>query len=434
MIRRIFAAALLGAALAAPASAAAPRTTAADFGGTRGYVQADQGSPLVAVALFVRAGLDRQTPAQNGLAALVAEAVLRTPVGPSTGSGPAIPLADAVDARGASLSYEVTAQQVRFYLEGTPDGLAAAAPLVARSLAAPAFDPATLSAARAALGERIADEDGDPRLVGLQMLRSSYYRGAAGFPALGNAGSLAGLAPADAQAFFTRWYLRGDAFVAAVGRTGAVTDIAGRTLAAALPPGTAAAAPLATRPFGAQPRRLVTHRDVSAPYVALGFAAPALGDPDFPAALVLRAVLAGALERPGATTQPVLFRAAGTIYGYDTAPAQLVLWINGARTDAEASLTAVDTLVKNAASKPLAAAVLSRSKETARGAWALEAVSLDERAFAIGNAVSQGLDADAADGVGPAIARVTAADVQRVAKKYFQKFDVALVVPRASDN
>jgi predicted Zn-dependent peptidase len=129
-----------------------------------------------------------------------------------------------------------------------------------------------------------------------------------------------------------------------------------------------------------------------------------------------------------------VFRPAGTIYGYDTAPAQLVLWINGGRLDPEQGLTSVDAFVKRAAAKPLAAAVLSRYKETARGAWALEAVSLDERAFAIGNAVTHGLDADAAGEVGAAIARVTAADVQRVAKKYFQKFDVALVMPRASEN
>jgi zinc protease len=437
---RLLAAAVLGTALlggppAAPASASAPNTTAVDFGGTRGYVRADQGSPLAAVELFVRAGLDRQVSGQSGLAALVAEAILHTPVaGAAGGAGQTVALADAVDARGASISYVVAAQHVRFYLEGTPDGIAAAAPLVARALAAPAFDPAAFAAARAALVERIGAEDGDPRLVGLQLLRSSYYRGGAGLPALGDASSLAALGPADAQAFFARWYRRGDAVVATVGRTGDVTDAAGRVLAAALAAGTAPAETLATRPFGAQPRRLVTHRDVASPYVVVGFAAPALGDRDFPAALVLRALLASMFERPGATTQPPVFRAAGTIYGYDTAPAQLVLWINGSRLDPETGLTGVDALVKRAAAKPLTAALLTRFKETARGAWALESVSLDERAFAIGNAVTHGLDADVANDVGAAIARVTGADVQRVAKKYFQKFDVALVVPRASEN
>jgi zinc protease len=429
----VLATALLGAVLAAPAVASAPHTTVVDLGGARAYVHADQGAPLAAVELFVRAGLDRQTSSQSGLAALVAEVVLRTPV-PSTGAEQPLPLVDAVDARGASVSYVVSAQHVRFYVEGTPEGLAAAAPLVARALAAPAFDPATVAAARAALGERIADDEGDPRIVGLQMLRSSYYRGSAGLPVLGDPGALGTLGAADAKAFFTRWYLRGDAFVAAVGQTGATTDAASRALVQALAAGTAPAAALATRPIGAQPKRIVTHRDVAATYVVLGFAAPSLGDRDFAAALVLRAVIAGVFERAGATTQPQVFRAAGTFYGYDTAPAQLVLWINGGRLDPEQGLAGVDALLKRAAGKPLAPAVLSRYKETARGAWSLQTVSLDERAFAVGNAVAHGLDADANDAVGAAIARVTGADVQRVAKKYFQRFDVALVIPRANGN
>ena len=417
-------------ALAAPAPAAAPRTAAVDLGGARGYVRADQGASLAGVELFVDAGLDRQSAAQSGLAALVAEAVLQTPVQPAAGGGPAMPLVDAVDARGGSISYTLGAQQVRFYLEGTPDALATAAPLVAHALAAPSFDPATLAAARTSLAARIGDDESDGRLVGLEMLRSSFYRDGAGLPTLGNASSLAGFAPADAQAFYARWYLRGSAFVAAVGRTGDATDAASRALIGALPAGTAPSAALAIRPIGAHPKRIVTHRDVYAPFVVLGFAAPTLGDRDFPAALVMRTILSSVFDRVGATTIPPVFRTAGTIYGYDAAPAQFALWINGSRIEPGVGLAAVDAVVKAASAKPLAASVLARYKETARGEWALETVSLDERAFAIGNAVSHGLDADAVDGVGDAIGRVTGNDLQRVAKRYFQRFDVALVMPR----
>jgi predicted Zn-dependent peptidase len=427
------AAATVAMSLAAPVAAAAPRTAVVDLGGTRGYVRADQAMPLAGVELFVRAGLDRETTAQNGLAALVAEAVLHTPAGASaTGIAAAVPLVDAVNDRGGSISYAVGAQSVRFYVEGTPETLAVVAPLAARALAAPSFDAATLASARAALAERIADEEADPRLVGRAMLRSSYYRGGAGLPALGSASALASLTPADARSFYAQWYRRGDAVVAAVGRTGAATEAASRALVTALAPGTAPAAAIATRPFAAQPKRIVTHRDVGAPYVVLGFAAPPLGDRDFAAALVMRSLLSSVFERAGATTPPPLLRSAGTIYGYDAVPAQLVLWINGARVDPEVGLGAVSGVVKAVSTKPLAAAVLSRYKETARGEWTLETLSLDERAFAIGNAVAHGLDADASDDVAAAIARVTAADVQRVAKKYFQKFDVALVIPRAS--
>ena len=401
-----------------------------DLGGARGYVRPD-GSPLAGVELFVRAGLDRETTAQNGLAALVAETVLRSPAAAPAGGAP-VQLADAVDARGASLSYAVGAQSVRFYLEGTPDGVAAAAPLVARALAAPSYDAATLTAARSALGERISNDEDDPRLVARAMLRGSYYRGGAGLAELGNASAIAALGSADVKAFHDRWYLRGGAVVAEVGNTGPASDAASRALVAALADGSAPSAKLQTRPFAAQPKRIVTHRDVGAPYVAIGFAAPPLGDRDFPAALVLRSLVTSVLQQQNATSVAAELRSGGAFYGYDAAPAQLVFWINGVRLDPDVGLAAVDTVMKTAAAKPLGAAVLARYKETARGEWALETASLDERAGAVGTGAVLGLGADATDAVRAALARVSAADVRRVAKKYFQRFDVALIIPRSS--
>ena len=106
---------------------------------------------------------------------------------------------------------------------------------------------------------------------------------------------------------------------------------------------------------------------------------------------MIRALLTGVFDRVGATTQPPMLRSVGAVYGYDTAPAQFVLWLNGGRIDAAGGVAALDAVVKAAAAKPLSAAVLGRYKETARGEWALQTLSLDERAFAIGNAVAQGL-------------------------------------------
>jgi predicted Zn-dependent peptidase len=419
-------AALLASSVA-PASAGP--TAIVDLGGSHAYVRADAVSPLAAVDLYLRAGLERQTATQNGLAALVAESVLQTPVTP----GAPTATTDAIDACGAAVSYAIAPQSIRFSLRGTPEAIAAAAPLLARALAAPSFTPATLSAARAALGDRIADEESDARVVGLQMLRGSYYLDGAGFPTFGNAGSLSALGTSDAKSFYAAWYLRGDAFLTVVGQTGPATEAASRALIGALPAGTVPSPAIATRPFGAEPKRIITYRKIGAPYVVVGFAAPAIGDPDFAAAWVMRSLLAGVFEQNEATTTPLFLRSFGSLYGYDTAPAQFVLWINGGRVDPSVGLGAVIALVKGTATKPLPDAVVSHYKETARGEWSLEALSLDDRAAALGNAVARGLDADAADAVPAAIAGVTAADLERVAKKYFQKFDVALVMPRGSD-
>lgn len=428
MIRRFAALALsAGFAVVLPAGAAraaSQRTTLVDLGGSRAYVRSDSAASLATVVLFVRAGLDRQTAAQNGLAALVAETVLRTPVD-------GVALADAVDARGGSIAFAVAPPYVRFSLEAAPDALPAVAALVARALKAPSFESATLTSARAKLAERIAGDEADPRLVGLDMLRASYYRDGAGSPLLGTTAGLGGLVPQDARAFYARWYLRGDAYVTAVGRTDENGASVSRTLVDALPAGSAAQPAIATRAYADQPKRIITHRDVFAPYIVVGFAAPSLGDKDFAAALVVRSMLGDVFDRVGATTLPPVFRAVGAIYGYDVDPAQFALWINGSRIDPSTGLATVDAVLTNAAKKSLAAPVLARYKESARGEWALETLSLDDRAFAIGNAVALGLDADAADGVTAAIGAVTGADVQRVAKKYFRRFDVALVLPRS---
>jgi zinc protease len=406
--------------------AAAPATAVVDLGVTRAYVRSDAAASLAGIELFVRAGLDRQQDRQNGLAALVAESVMLTPTGGE-------PLVDAIGERGGSLSFAVAAQYVRFYLEAQPQNIDALAALVAHALSAPSFDPVTLAAARSELAARIADEQSDPRLVGLDMLRESYYRDGAGAPSLGTTGSLAQLGPADAHAFFAQWYLRGDAFVTAVGRTGPATDGAGRALAAALAAGSAPEVAIATRPFTSEPKRLVTHRDdVFAPYVVVGFGAPALGDPDFPAALVMRSILSDLFNPDAATARPSVFRAIGSIYSYEVAPAQLALWVNGGQIDPGVGVSALDALVKAAAQKPLADDVLRRYRQRARGEWMLESLSLDERAWSIGNAVAHGLDADETDVVAAAIDQVSAVDVERVAKKWFQRFDVAFVLPRGS--
>ncbi len=426
MRRRLFAAALalaLGLDLAGSSGAAPAPVTTLDLGGATGYVRPDPGAPLAGVQLFVPAGLARQTGTQSGLAALAAETILRTPVD-------GLALVEAVAAGGGSLGYAVAPGYVRFHLQATPDALPRLAALVARGLAAPAYDPPVLAAARAELGDRIAAGEADPVAVGLGMVRASYYRGGAGEPPLGTPASLAGYSAADVRGFHDRWYLRGGALLAAVGRTGPASEAAGRALVAALPAGSAPPASVpTTRPFLKEPRRLVTHRDIGGPYAVLGFAAPALGDRDFAPVLVVRALLGDVLGHSGATTLSPRRRGVGTVYGYDVRPAQFVLWLGG-ELDPAAGLTALAAVVKRAGQAPLAPAVLARYKEAARGAWRLESLSLEDRAWALGNAAALGLDPAAADGLPAAIGAVGPADVQRVAKRYFQQFDLALVLPR----
>ena len=396
---------------------------AVDLGSTKFYAQSDAGAQLVGLQLVVSAGTARQTAAKNGLAALTAQTLL---LGKIDGT----PLVDRIIAAGGSIDYAVDPGVVRFALEVLPGALPAVSADLARAIATPDTSPATIAAARDALGSRIDDNERNPVIVGIEMLRSSYYRGTAGAPSYGTRASLAGLGPADVAAFLAAHYLRGNAFVTATGRVDDSTNAAVDAVLGAFSAGREAPPVLATQAFGPQPKHVVTQREVGVPFALVGFAAPAMNDPDFGAMLVLRSLLDDIASRQSTTTLAPFQRGIDVVYAYDVKPATFTVAINGSQLDPTAGLTVLQAILKTAVTKPLAADVIKRYKETARGDWALEAVTLTDRAWQIGAAVNEGADPALAQSVTAAIDRVTPADVQRLAKVYLQHYTVALVLPR----
>ncbi len=396
---------------------------AIDLGSTRFYAQRDTGANLVGIDVVVSAGTARQTAAQNGLAALAAQTLLFTKIGGTR-------LIDRIAAAGGSIDYALDPGVVRFSLEVLPSALPAVGADLAHAIAAPDTSADTVAAARAELGARIDDDQRNPVTVGVEMLRSSYYRGTAGAPLFGTRASLAGLGPDAVAAFFTAHYLRGDAFATATGRVDDAAKAAVSAILGAFPAGNEAPPVLAAQAFGPQPKHLVTQREIGVPFAFVGFAAPAMSDPDFGAMLVLRALLDDVATRRSTTTLSPFQRGIDVIYGYDVKPATFTVAINGSRLETTAGLTVLQALAKTAAAKPLSPDVIKRYKETARGQWALEAVTLTDRAWQIGAAVNQGAGPALAQSIGAAIERVRPADVQRLAKTYLQRYAVALVLPR----
>jgi predicted Zn-dependent peptidase len=426
--RLILSAALCG-LLASSASATAPATlpiSTIDLGSAPFYVQNDATSALAGVQILLRAGLDRETSAQSGLAALAAETIARTPVD-------GVPLIDAIAARGGTLSSSVGPQYVRFYLQAEPATLATLAPLLARAIEKPDTSPAVVNAARAVVAAHIADDEANPVSVGLEMVRQSYYTNGASLPIYGTTGTLANLSGSDVRAFLAAHYVRGNAIVSAAGNVTPQVDEAARTLASAFATTADARVVTAARPFGSEPKEIVTHRDIGVPYLVIGYAAPSVSDSDFAAMLVVRAILGDAFDRPSATTLPIISRAVGVVYAYDASPAEFAVYVNGSQLDPARGLTAVQAITSSLAATGMTADQLKRFKTIAHGEWQTEDVSLADRAFAIGNFVAFGAAPDSGPRIAEAIDAVTAADVKRVAAAYLKRYTVALVIPRTSD-
>jgi zinc protease len=288
-----------------------------------------------------------------------------------------------------------------------------------------------VAAARDAVAAQIADGEKNPTTVGMEMVRGSAYAGAAARPLLGTRESIAAVGPSDVTAFRTAHYVRGNAFVAANGAVDDAANAGARAVLTALPPGSEPPARLVPRALTTEAKRVVTHRDVGVPFVMIGFDAPALADADFAPMLVLRAMIADIADRADVATGGPAARGLDVLYAYDVKPATFGIAINGALVDPQAALTIVEAVAHNAVTKPFAPEVIRRYREAARGQWALEALTLDDREWQMGAAVTQGADAATARGVIAAIDRVTAADLQRAARRYLQRSIVALVLPRS---
>ena len=416
--------AVLSLCAAAPAPANRfPHASVTTLGTTQLIDEGDADASVTGVQLFVAAGLDREATNQSGLSALVAECVLRTPVA-------GLPVRDAVAARGASLAYTVDGRSVHYYIEARAADVAEVVAIVGRALAAPSFTPATVAAARASLLQRIDESQNNALAVGIQMFRRSYYTSQVGDSALGSPTTLASYGSRDVAAFYAATYKRAAFRATTVGRSipglgTALADIANK-----LPEGPLLAPDARVRAIPAEAPRIVAHRDVGAPWIVVGFAAPSPGSADFGAMLVMQSLLSDTFERSSTTTLGFVEKSVGAIYLHDSTPAGLVVYVNGTLVDPSVALRELLVVAQSLSAKPIGDAPLKKYKAAAEGQFLNDSVDLSDRSYLLGSFASQGLSTDAMNDALAALEATTPADVQRVAKRYLQHYIVALVLPR----
>ncbi|TAM61026.1 insulinase family protein [bacterium] len=425
---------LLAVALAAagllpapPADAAAALAVAAP----RIIDLTSESAPVTAMQVFVPAGLDRQPRNRSGLAAVVAQALLETPV-----HGTPLELAAALS--GGSITYTVEGQETHFYLEAAPSNFAAVAVLFASALTHPDFGAPALERAAAYVTQRALAASRDGLGVGAQMVRSVYLaKTSAALPAWGSAPAIAQITPVDAADFFRENYVAGGAIIVGAGAAAPGLQEAERTVAAALPDRHAGWVVVSSQlPVKASSREIVTHRDIAATWIVLGYDAPAPGAPDFAPVFVLESLIGHAVGRglapplvptPTAAEMPV-----GSLYFYDTVPSAVIVYANGAGGDPALAVRTVASVVDTLAAGPLTQVELGLAKAQARGNLLFESATLADRSWLAGNFAREGAGADYEERLLAAISRVTPAQLQAAAKRYFTRYTTAVVLPRGA--
>jgi len=416
--------ALLGAA-PAPAPGQFPAASVTTLpNGVIVTAQISDDSPIASAQIFVPAGLAQQTPQTAGVAAVTASVVLRTP----TDNG--MSLADEAASAGGSIDYEIDPETTRFEIESRASELPRLLNALAQAIAKP--DLTRFALARTEIVNLAGDDEKNPARVAYAMVRQVRYRGTGfAFPQAGRATALARLTPGDVTRF-AALYQHGTGTIVAL--TGALTaaDIDSASAAFAAWPASAAPAPAAPA-LDMRQSQIIAHRDVAAPWLALGFAAPSQFSRDFPAMLVIEALLgrgggARALSF-GTSNQAPADDYAGAYYQYDANPGTLVIFFNGGSRDVEDALRQAEQGISRLRGQPLPAELVARARKLALGEYYLSVTSLSDAAWMLGRSARSPEGVAFENALAARIAAVTPADVQRVAKQYLGNETIAIVLP-----
>jgi predicted Zn-dependent peptidase len=393
--------------------------------------QPDAAADLGGVEVLLQAGLDRQTPRQNGLSALTAETILQTPVAGLSGSRP---LQQAISENGGSITYAVEPRHIRFYVEGVGSSYARLLTLFHQALSKPDFSAPTLSAARVAVNEKIKQSQRLALSVGIDMLNGAFYQNSdAGMPPFGTPQTLASFSGTDVAEFYRAHYHRGDAVVSAIGNiSGANGNFA--FLVDGLQPGVTAPITVRKSSLPSSSRQIIARRDVPVPWLVAQYPAPEMRSRDFGAMLILTAfvqrTLADVSELPGIATRGAAQRGVGAFYNFDTYPANVIIYVDGGLGDPTRTFATALTVV-NVLGHAKLSGDLSQMKSFAAGRFLEDTQTLQDRAWLAGVFAAQHQSGDYTAMILKAINDTNGADLQRVAARYLSVPTIALVLPRA---
>jgi zinc protease len=398
--------------------------------GVRILVLRDRAAPMVAVEAAWAGGARAEDSASNGAGALIAALLDR-----GTRSRTAPQLAAAVQVLGGTLAG--FSDRSHFGLQGQflPGTWSRGAGLLADCLLRPSFPAGEVDGSRRVVVDRARAAEGDPAGAARRLFREALWPGHPfRLDPQGTAASLAALGRVRLLDHYRRHYPVSRLVVSVVGDVDpqevvtTLTALFADAVAGAPPP------PAAPEPAHNEPVALFhgTSRDVAE--LVLGYPGAPLGDPDRAPLEVLAEVLngqGGPLER-GLATTPKIFRF-GASAATGVEPGELAVSVACAPASLDAAVAALRAVLAEVAANGVPAAEVERAARRLGGVRALALRGEVAIADALATDEAYGLPLMTYRQLPAALARVTATDVARAARRFIdpKRETVAVVRPDA---
>ena len=398
--------------------------------GLRILVLRDRAASMVAVEAAWAGGARAEDAASNGAGALVAALLDR---GTRTRTAPQI--AGEVQGLGGALAG--FSDRNHFGLRGNflPATWSRGVALVADCLLRPSFPAGEVDGSRRVVVDRARAADGDPAGAARRLFREALWPGHPfRLEPLGSAASLGALGRVRLLDHYRRHYPVSRLVVSVVGDVDPPEVVA--TLTALFADAVAVPPPPDPQPEPAHTEPVAlfhgTNRDVAE--IVLGYPGAPVHDPDRAALEVLAEVLnarGGPLERGLATTPKIYRLGASAATGVE--PGELSVAVACAPASVDAAVAAIRAALADVAAKGVGAAEVERGARRLGGLRALALRGESAIADALATDEAYGLPLMTYRQLPAVLARVTATDVARAARRFIdpKRETIAVVRPDA---
>ena len=402
--------------------------------GLRVLLLEDHRSPIVSLQVWYRVGSRNELRGATGIAHFLEHLMFRgTPT-----YGPGV-YARTVERNGGQNNAFTTQDVTSYYVDIAADRLDRILALEADRMSNLALDPKIITSEREVVIEerRTRTEDDPGGFLGEEVSALAFRAHPYGQPIIGWMVDLTRITPEQIGAFYRTYYSPGNAILVAVGDFKASEALAKIRATFGKNPKSAAPPPvLAIEPPQNGERRVLVRKEAQLPIVYLGYLVPNQKSADAPVLEVLSVILSGGrssrLYRHLVHERQLALEAGGD-YSYFSLDPNL-FWFWATPLPGQTPETLEKELLgemERLKREPVTAEELTRAKNQVESGFVFQEDSIHSRASLLARFELIGGYA-LRDGFLDRIRAVTAADLQRVAQRYFEddKKNVGILLPK----
>ncbi len=398
-------------------------------------VHEDHSSRIVALSAFVKMGAKHETRAGGGVRYFLQAMLMRGTMSRAAGL-----IENELAAMGASMDVAVGPDYVELWATGGSESVDQLITLLADVLRNPRFDEQEVEKVRQDLLNQIEAEEDAPRLPAQRALNEALFQNEErepvgyGLSLIGYEDSIKRIRREDLLNFYRAYYApnnivfvaAGDLNAAEVTRkiTRAFADFPSRSVPQVPPPRLAEVLN--------KPQLIVLEEPRKNALILVGFRLPPPSHPDYPALRLIATVLGeGQSSRLVKTMRDGLglAYAVGTTFSEFADASQLTAFVECPADSPERVKNHLLNEFRRLRDEPISAQELQRAKNHRLGRFALDHQRNRQRAWHWGVFECWGVGYQFNEEYAEKMKSVTAADVQRVAQKYFERYVVVLVMP-----